>query len=104
MDDPLEETASHWDGLDISLENESDAAGDGEDGLNSLALKQRNYRISLSCAGNCCLQDGKYWWRNNWWWWLQWNCQANCTGRRESREKFLFVSNKATPKNVERAT
>ena len=37
-DGPPEETASHGDGLDISLENECDDAGDGEDGLNSLAL------------------------------------------------------------------
>ena len=41
-DDPLEETSSHGhgDGSDISsLENESGAAGDGEDGLKSLALE-----------------------------------------------------------------
>ena len=40
-DNTDEETASHGDGSDISLENESDAAGDGEDGLNSLALETR---------------------------------------------------------------
>ena len=40
-DNTDEETASHGDGSDISLENKSDAAGDGEDGLNSLALETR---------------------------------------------------------------
>ena len=34
-----EETSSHGDGSNISLENESDAAGDGEDGLNDLTLE-----------------------------------------------------------------
>ena len=40
-DDPPEETASHGNGSDISLENESEAAGDSDDGLNSPVLETR---------------------------------------------------------------
>ena len=39
--DPPEETASHGNGSDMSLENESKAAGDSDDGLNSPVLETR---------------------------------------------------------------
>ena len=54
-DDPPEETASHGhgDGSDISLENESGATGDGEDGLKSLALETRELWNPVSYTVNC---------------------------------------------------
>lgn len=95
-DDPPEETASCGDGSDISLENEADAAGDSDDGLNGPVLETREImespfhvqEIVVDETGNSDeepIDDDVY-------------NQASCTGRRESRKQFPFVIIKLPPK------